>query len=98
MMVLSIVAFVVILGALFYHRVSLLVSSLILLAFTAVMGAIHLWTLWLLVPLAIVLLPFNLPSLRRSLFSAPAPRTFRKVMPSMSRTEKEAIEAGTTWW
>jgi acyl-CoA dehydrogenase len=23
---------------------------------------------------------------------------FRKVMPPMSRTEKEAIDAGTTWW
>ena len=98
MMVLSIVAFVVILGVLFYHKVNLALSSLILLAFTAAMGAINLWTLWLLVPLAIILLPFNIPALRRSLFSAPALRTFRKVMPAMSRTEKEAIEAGTTWW
>ena len=96
MMVLSIVAFVVILGVLFYHKVNLALSSLILLVFTAVMGAIHLWTLWLLLPLAIILLPFNIPALRRSLFSAPALRTFRKVMPAMSRTEKEAIEAGTT--
>ncbi|CAM3831795.1 acyl-CoA dehydrogenase FadE [Rahnella bruchi] len=98
MMVLSIVAFVVILGVLFYHKVNLALSSLILLAFTAAMGAIHLWTLWLLLPLAIILLPFNVPALRRALFSAPALRTFRKVMPAMSRTEKEAIEAGTTWW
>ncbi|MGY3163015.1 alkylation response protein AidB-like acyl-CoA dehydrogenase [Ewingella americana] len=98
MMVLSIVALLVIIGVLFYHRVNLQLSSLIILAFTAAMGAIHLWTLWLLVPLAIILLPFNIPALRRSLFSAPALRTFRKVMPSMSRTEKEAIEAGTTWW
>ena len=98
MMVLSIVAFVVILGVLFYHKVNLALSSLILLAFTAAMGAINLWTLWLLVPLAIILLPFNIPALRRTLFSAPALRTFRKVMPAMSRTEKEAIEAGTTWW
>jgi len=98
MMVLSIVAFVVILGVLFYHKVNLALSSLILLAFTAAMGAINLWTLWLLVPLAIILLPFNIPALRRSLFSAPTLRTFRKVMPAMSRTEKEAIEAGTTWW
>lgn len=98
MIVLSIVALLVIIGVLFYHRVNLQLSSLIILAFTAAMGAIHLWTLWLLVPLAIILLPFNIPALRRSLFSAPALRTFRNVMPSMSRTEKEAIEAGTTWW
>ncbi len=35
MMILSIVATVVLLGALFYHRVSLLLSSVILLAWTA---------------------------------------------------------------
>lgn len=98
MMVLSIVAFIVIIGALFYHRVNLALSSLILLAYTAVMGFSDLWTLWLLVPLAIILLPFNVASLRRSWFSKPALKTFRKVMPSMSSTEKEAIDAGTTWW
>nr|MDQ6119986.1 hypothetical protein [Klebsiella pneumoniae subsp. pneumoniae] len=35
----SIVATVVLLGALFYHRVSLLLSSVILLAWTAALGA-----------------------------------------------------------
>lgn len=39
MMILSIVATVVLLGALFYHRVSLLLSSVILLAWTAALGA-----------------------------------------------------------
>jgi acyl-CoA dehydrogenase len=72
MMVLSIVALLVIIGVLFYHRVNLPLSSLVVAAFTAAMGAIHLWTLWLLVPLVIILLPFNIPALRRSLFSAPA--------------------------
>ena len=52
----------------------------------------------MLLPLALILLPLNLMSLRRSLFSAPMLRTFRNVMPPMSRTEKEAIDAGTTRW
>ncbi|MEU7684675.1 hypothetical protein [Streptomyces spectabilis] len=34
------------------------------------MGAIGLWSFWLLLPLAIVLLPLNLSSVRRSLLSA----------------------------
>ncbi|WP_024548422.1 acyl-CoA dehydrogenase FadE [Siccibacter turicensis] len=98
MMILSIVATVVLLGALFYHRVNLHLSSLILLAWTAVLGAVGIWSLWMLVPVALILLPFNLTPVRKSLFSAPAFRSFRKVMPPMSRTEKEAIDAGTTWW
>ncbi|MGV7094384.1 acyl-CoA dehydrogenase FadE [Siccibacter turicensis] len=98
MMILSIVATVVLLGALFYHRVNLHLSSLILLAWTAVLGAVGIWSLWMLVPVVLILLPFNLTPVRKSLFSAPAFRSFRKVMPPMSRTEKEAIDAGTTWW
>ena len=34
--------------------------------------------------------------MRKSMISAPVFRGFRKVMPPMSRTEKEAIDAGTT--
>lgn len=98
MMVLSIVALLVLIGVLFYHRVNLYLSSLILVVYTAAMGASQLWSYWVLLPLAIVLLPLLLTSVRRSLFSAPALRMFRKVMPAMSRTEKEAIDAGTTWW
>ncbi|CNE62754.1 acyl-CoA dehydrogenase FadE [Yersinia nurmii] len=98
MMVLSIVALLVLIGVLFYHRVNLHLSSLLLLVYTAALGALQVWSFWALLPLVIVLLPLNLTPLRRSLFSAPALRTFRKIMPAMSRTEKEAIDAGTTWW
>ena len=96
MMILSILATVVLLGVLFYHRVSLFLSSLILLARTAALGVAGLWNIWLLVPLAIILLPFNFAPMRKSMISAPVFKGFRKVMPPMSRTEKEAIDAGTT--
>ena len=98
MMVLSVLATLALIGALFWHRVSLRLSSVILLLWTAAMALFDLWTPWMLLPLALILLPLNLMSLRRSLFSAPMLRTFRNVMPPMSRTEKEAIDAGTTWW
>ncbi|MFP2507912.1 acyl-CoA dehydrogenase FadE [Buttiauxella gaviniae] len=98
MLILSIVATVVLLGVLFYHQVNLLLSSVILLAWTAALGFAGIWSIWVLVPLAIILVPFVLTPMRKSLISAPVFRSFRKVMPPMSRTEKEAIDAGTTWW
>lgn len=98
MIVLSIVALLVLISVLFYHRVNLYLSSLILLVYTAALGASQLWSFWVLLPLVIILLPLTLTPLRKSLFSAPALRIFRSVMPAMSRTEKEAIDAGTTWW
>ncbi|MEO6928706.1 MAG: acyl-CoA dehydrogenase [Casimicrobiaceae bacterium] len=59
-------------------------------------------------PLALVILlaaiaaffavPLMLPQLRRALVSEPVFNLFRQVMPPMSQTEREAIEAGTVWW
>ncbi len=50
--------------------------------------------------LAFVLLaiPLNVPTLRRRLISDGVLGAFRKVMPPMSDTEREALEAGTVWW
>jgi len=50
--------------------------------------------------IAFVLLaiPLNLPALRRKLVSDGVLAVFRKVMPPMSQTERDAIEAGTVWW
>ncbi|WP_202302334.1 acyl-CoA dehydrogenase FadE [Dryocola clanedunensis] len=98
MLILSVVATVVLLGVLFYHQVNLLLSSALLLAWTAALGFAGIWSFWVLVPLAIILLPLVFTPLRKSLISAPVFKGFRKVMPPMSRTEKEAIDAGTTWW
>ena len=39
-----------------------------------------------------------LTALRRSLISRPLLRWTRKVLPPMSDTEREALEAGTVWW
>lgn len=51
---------------------------------------------WLL--LLAVALPLALPEQRRKLFSAPMFAWFRRVLPPMSATERDAIEAGTVWW
>jgi len=43
-------------------------------------------------------IPANLPVLRRKLVSDAVLAIFRKLMPPMSQTERDAIEAGTVWW
>jgi acyl-CoA dehydrogenase len=47
---------------------------------------------------AIVVAPLVVPPLRRALIAKPLLRVFRKVMPPMSSTEREALEAGTVGW
>ena len=38
------------------------------------------------------------PPLRRAVFSNPLLSVYRRILPEMSQTEKEAIDAGTVWW
>ncbi len=40
----------------------------------------------------------NLRPLRRALLTRPIFAVFKKVLPEMSSTEREALEAGDTWW
>ncbi len=47
---------------------------------------------------AAVALCFAVAPLRRTLISKPLLRIFRRVMPPMSQTEREALEAGTVGW
>jgi acyl-CoA dehydrogenase len=39
-----------------------------------------------------------IPPLRRSVITRPIFATYRKVLPQMSDTERDALEAGTVWW
>ncbi|WP_407278999.1 acyl-CoA dehydrogenase [Aromatoleum evansii] len=41
---------------------------------------------------------FLLRPVRRALVTAPIFRAFRAALPSMSQTERDALEAGTVWW
>jgi len=45
-----------------------------------------------------LLLFLNLVPLRRTLVSAPLVGLYRRMLPSMSKTEQDALEAGNVWW
>jgi acyl-CoA dehydrogenase len=51
--------------------------------------------LWVLTALLWLL---NVKPMRRALVSAPCLASYRRLLPSMSQTEKEALDAGTVWW
>lgn len=74
---------------------SLFAGSLVLLQILGVVcwSALILWPL-----LLAVAVPLNFPNLRRTYFTEKLFHWFRQVLPGMSVTEKEAIEAGDVWW
>ncbi|WP_198783236.1 acyl-CoA dehydrogenase FadE [Shewanella putrefaciens] len=93
-----IIAMILVLGALAYLRVSLLTATI---AAAVVMTAG--WTLDVVGPISwiiflVIALPLNISAFRQNVISRPLMKVYRGIMPEMSSTEKEAIEAGTTWW
>ena len=84
-----------------YRRVGLLPSSLILAALTALYWVFGAWPDWWKVlvslPVAFALLLCVRP-LRLRLITRPFLRRYLKMLPAMSSTEREALDAGTVWW
>jgi acyl-CoA dehydrogenase len=71
--------------------------TVLLLAYTALGSPAPVWKtiLWLLL---IGLWLLNVRPLRIALISRRFMRTYRRLLPAMSDTEREALEAGTVWW
>ena len=71
--------------------------ALLLAANTAVYGltpsVIGLWLVFLL-----LVMPFTIPAIRRRLISSWVFKRMQQALPPMSQTEREALEAGNTWW
>jgi acyl-CoA dehydrogenase len=97
-------AFIAAVLLLAYRRLSLLAFTLtftVLLGIYTALGipstAASVWKgfLWTLMGL---LWFVNLVPLRKRLVTRPFMKTYRKLLPAMSQTEKEALEAGTVWW
>ena len=80
-----------------YHRASLKITSLILA------GILVLWSLYDGIPYVhwaiflIIFVPLNLSPIRRKV-SAKLLDVFKGIMPRISDTEQEALDAGTVWW
>src|SRR5688572_8693922 len=47
---------------------------------------------------AVIAAILNIPLLRRLVFTNHVLALYRRILPDMSPTEKEAIDAGTVWW
>ncbi|MBM7457077.1 acyl-CoA dehydrogenase [Oceanisphaera litoralis] len=81
-----------------YHGFSLLAITrvtLLVLVVGTLLGEVS-PACWLVFAVLATLL--NLPPLRAASLSRPLFSAYRKLMPEMSSTERDAIEAGTTWW
>lgn len=102
MLLLWILVLLVGIAYLAHRRIAPLPALGVVAVYLLAMGAFSHAPGWLLlifwVLLAAVAAPLLLPDLRRKYFSAPLFSWFQKVLPPMSQTERDAIDAGTVWW
>ena len=88
--------------ALAYHAASALIWTVVagaLLIIGSVAGevsGVFAGALWVVFLAAAVIA--NVKSLRIAVLTAPIFATYKKILPQMSTTEQEALEAGTVWW
>ncbi|SCX34567.1 acyl-CoA dehydrogenase [Pseudomonas sp. NFACC25] len=102
MLLLWILVLVVGIAYLAHRRVAPLPALGVIAVYLLAMGAWSHAPGWLLlifwVLIAVVAAPLLLPDLRRQYFTKPLFSWFQKVLPPMSETERDAIDAGTVWW
>jgi len=81
-----------------YSRASLSTFTFAFIALMAVGTFFNIigFVSWLL--FGVIALPLNLDNIRQQFISMPLLTLFKKIMPQMSETEQQAIDAGTTWF
>ncbi|RZH12761.1 acyl-CoA dehydrogenase [Acinetobacter pittii] len=97
--VLSVIIQLFAIWAIFFFNLNRTIGSVITIA-VAILTALILtpWALLLGIPLIALSIIILFAPLRFNLITQPAYKTLANSMPSISTTEQEALEAGTSWW
>ncbi|MBA6356342.1 MULTISPECIES: acyl-CoA dehydrogenase FadE [unclassified Colwellia] len=89
---------VILTGFMAYTRAALSTFTLSFAALMAVGTIFDALSFFSWIIFAIIALPLNISDFRKQYITHPLLKMFRSIMPQMSRTEQEAIDAGTTWF
>lgn len=95
------IALFILAGVLAYGRASLCWTTLVVAGWLGLFslaqgGGNVVFLLW--VVFDTVFIPLNVPAIRKRLFSNLIFKLMKPMLPPMSQTEREALEAGNTWW
>ncbi|MHA5056463.1 acyl-CoA dehydrogenase [Acinetobacter schindleri] len=86
------------LWAIFFFQFSRTTGAITLMMMSVVCAFISPWSLLLGIPLILISLVVLVDPLRISFISRPAYKALADAMPSISPTEREALDSGTSWW
>ncbi|KGT47111.1 MULTISPECIES: acyl-CoA dehydrogenase [Acinetobacter] len=86
------------LWAVFYFELSRTTGAFSLIIASILVAFISPWSLIFGIPLIIINLIVLIDPLRMAVITRPSYRALANAMPSISPTEREALESGTSWW
>lgn len=99
LILLALLVQLVVLWAIFYFELSRSTGSMVAIVAAILCAAfITPWSLLLGLPIMAGSLIILVPALREACIGRPAFNLLSGAMPSMSTTEREALDAGTSWW
>jgi acyl-CoA dehydrogenase len=85
-------------GFMAYTRASLTIYSTLFTLLMIVGSYYHIISIYAWLLFLAIALPLNIDNIRKEYISAPLLKLFKSIMPEMSATEKEALDAGSTWF
>lgn len=96
--ILSVLLILFTVWAVFFFELNRSTGAIVSIIAAIVIAFISPWSLILGIPLIIISVILMIDSLRMSIITKPAYKTLANAMPTMSTTEREALDAGTSWW
>lgn len=92
---------IIIIGVIGYIRLPLKFATAMIAAWliiSAFSGTLSSWMWFIWVPALVILAVINIPVIRQNLISKPAMKLLKANLPTISRTEQEALDGGNVWW
>ncbi|WP_151961014.1 acyl-CoA dehydrogenase [Acinetobacter bereziniae] len=98
LLLIAILIQIITLWAIFFFALSRNIGAVIIIVVSILAALISPWSLIIGLPLILISLVLVIEPLRMQVLTKPAYNTLANAMPSMSTTEREALDAGTSWW
>lgn len=96
--ILSVFLILATLWVVFFFEFTRHIGAIVTIFASIAIAFISPWSLMLGLPLILISVIVLIDPLRMAFITKPAYKTLANAMPSMSTTEREALDAGTSWW
>ncbi len=96
--ILSVIILFLSLWAVFFFQLPRIIGAISIIVVSVLVALLSPFSLLIGIPLILISIVVCVDGLRMAIITKPAYKALANAMPSMSVTEREALDAGTSWW